>query len=80
MSDKTVLLIMGSTRAGRICPPVAGVHHYEGIDLAERLLPMDDEPAGTVHAGAHPRLRAIPGAHLPQVEGAARCRLMRRSA
>jgi NAD(P)H-dependent FMN reductase len=51
---KTVLLIMGSTRAGRICPRiaewVAGIGRsctpfiYEIIDLANWPLPMDDEP------------------------------------
>ncbi len=51
---KTVLLIMGSTRAGRICPTitawVAQVGRactdfaYEIIDLADWRLPMDDEP------------------------------------
>src|SRR3546814_6593640 len=52
---KTVLLIMGSTRAGRICPTitewVAGIGRvctdfaYEIVDLADWLLPMNDEPA-----------------------------------
>jgi NAD(P)H-dependent FMN reductase len=54
-SRKTVLLIMGSTRAGRICPAitawVAEVGRactdfaYEVVDLANWPLPMDDEPA-----------------------------------
>lgn len=54
-SRKTVLLIMGSTRAGRICPTitawVAGVGRactgfaFEVVDLADWHLPMDDEPA-----------------------------------
>jgi NAD(P)H-dependent FMN reductase len=49
-----VLLIMGSTRAGRICPVltewVADIGRlitsadYEVIDLANWKLPMDDEP------------------------------------
>lgn len=52
---KTVLLIMGSTRAGRICPRItewiAGIGRactgfvYEIVDLADWPLPMDDEPA-----------------------------------
>ena len=52
---KTVLLIMGSTRAARNCPRVtAWVERiaqastdmrYEVIDLADWPLPMDDEPA-----------------------------------
>lgn len=51
---KTVQLIMGSTRAGRICPLVTewiatiGRDHtdfaYEIVDLADWPLPMDDEP------------------------------------
>jgi NAD(P)H-dependent FMN reductase len=51
---KKVLLIMGSTRAGRICPTLSawvasiGLEatglHYEIIDLADWPLPMDDEP------------------------------------
>jgi len=50
----TVLLIMGSTRASRICPKiaewVAGIgrsrngHVYEVVDLADWPLPMNDEP------------------------------------
>ncbi|WP_197460338.1 NADPH-dependent FMN reductase [Gluconobacter albidus] len=51
---KRVLVIMGSVRAGRHCPAIAqwvsGVGQertdieIEIIDLAEWLLPMDDEP------------------------------------
>lgn len=51
---KTVLLVMGSTRAGRLCPGITawvrdiGVAstelHYEIVDLASWRLPMDDEP------------------------------------
>jgi NAD(P)H-dependent FMN reductase len=51
---KTVLLIMGSTRASRVCPQVAdwvaGIGRsctefvYEIVDLANWPLPMDDEP------------------------------------
>jgi NAD(P)H-dependent FMN reductase len=65
---KTVLLIMGSTRAGRICPGiaewVAGIGRgctpfvYEIIDLASWSLPMDDEPkipATGVYTQAHTR-------------------------
>jgi NAD(P)H-dependent FMN reductase len=51
---RKVLLIMGSTRAGRICPRIAewvarigrdatGLD-YEIVDLAQWPLPMDDEP------------------------------------
>lgn len=50
----SVLLIMGSTRAGRNCPSitewVAGIGRactnlaYEVVDLADWPLPMDDEP------------------------------------
>ena len=53
--SKTVLLVMGSTRAGRNCPRitqwVAQIGRdctglaYEVVDLAEWPLPMDDEPA-----------------------------------
>lgn len=52
--QKTVLLIMGSTRAGRICPKItewiAQIGRtqtdfiYEAIDLADWPLRMDDEP------------------------------------
>ncbi|GLX68728.1 NADPH-dependent FMN reductase [Paenibacillus glycanilyticus] len=51
---KTVLLIMGSIRAGRNCPNITSWvgsigeantdYHYEMIDLAKWPLPMDDEP------------------------------------
>lgn len=54
MERKTVLLIMGSTRAGRKCPQVAAWVEslgqaysdfaYEVVDLANWSLPMDDEP------------------------------------
>ena len=54
MARKTLLLIMGSTRAGRQCPQVAtwvasiGQAHpdwaCEIVDLANWWLPMDDEP------------------------------------
>ncbi|MGC4028799.1 MAG: NADPH-dependent FMN reductase [Steroidobacteraceae bacterium] len=54
MQRKTVLLIMGSTRAGRKCPQVAAwvesIGHVcpdfacEIVDLASWPLPMDDEP------------------------------------
>lgn len=53
-ATKTVLLIMGSTRAGRNCPSitgwVAGIGRsctnlaYEIVDLADWPLPMNDEP------------------------------------
>jgi NAD(P)H-dependent FMN reductase len=53
--EKTVLLIMGSTRAGRICPKITewvaqiGREYtdfdYQTLDLADWLLPMDDEAA-----------------------------------
>lgn len=55
MERKTVLLVMGSTRAGRKCPQVAAWVEsigqacpdfaYEIVDLAQWSLPMDDEPA-----------------------------------
>lgn len=55
MSRKNVLVIMGSIRAGRICPTVAAWVASLGqsgagltcelIDLAQWPLPMDDEPA-----------------------------------
>ena len=54
MELKTILLIMGSTRAGRKCPQVAAWvksigqtcadFAYEIVDLANWSLPMDDEP------------------------------------
>jgi NAD(P)H-dependent FMN reductase len=53
--DTTVLVIMGSTRAGRVCPTIADwiarlgrectELRYEVIDLTEWRLPMDDEAA-----------------------------------
>jgi NAD(P)H-dependent FMN reductase len=68
-SKKTVLLIMGSARAGRLCPKItewiaqAGRVNtsftYESIDLADWPLPMDDEPEipakGISYAQAHTR-------------------------
>jgi NAD(P)H-dependent FMN reductase len=52
--EKTVLLIMGSTRAGRICPQITAWiaqlgarftdFSFEVIDLRDWPLPMDDEP------------------------------------
>lgn len=58
---KSVLLIMGSVRAGRVCPTIAewvarlgrertGLD-YEVVDLAQWPLPMDDEPG--IPAGGH---------------------------
>jgi NAD(P)H-dependent FMN reductase len=54
MNCKNVLLIMGSTRAGRICPVIsewiADIGRgctdfaYELVDLSRWSLPMDDEP------------------------------------
>ncbi|NQX58063.1 NADPH-dependent FMN reductase [Paenibacillus qinlingensis] len=51
---KTVLLVMGSVRAGRNCPKITAWvesvgraysnYEYEIIDLAKWQLPMDDEP------------------------------------
>ncbi|NII09529.1 NADPH-dependent FMN reductase [Oleiagrimonas sp. C23AA] len=64
-----VLLIMGSTRAARLCPAITqwvgelGQAHtgldYETIDLAQWPLPMDDEP-GVPAAGLYtqPHTRA----------------------
>ncbi len=53
--NTSVLVIMGSVRAGRVCPTVAEWiaqlgrartdFRYEVIDLADWALPMDDEPA-----------------------------------
>jgi NAD(P)H-dependent FMN reductase len=68
-SGKNVLLIMGSTRAGRVCPKITewiariGREHtgfnYEVIDLADWPLPMDDEPEipakGIPYTQAHTR-------------------------
>lgn len=55
MDGKTVLLIMGSVRSGRLCPRIATWIEqigrastdlsFEVIDLAKWKLPMDDEPA-----------------------------------
>jgi NAD(P)H-dependent FMN reductase len=66
--QKSVLLIMGSTRAGRVCPNLAAwiaqlgqaqtKFSYEIVDLADWRLPMDDEPAIPVtgrYAQAHTR-------------------------
>jgi len=54
MERKTILLIMGSTRAGRKCPQIAAWVEsigracsdfaYEIVDLANWSLPMNDEP------------------------------------
>ena len=66
---KTVLLVMGSTRAGRNCPKVtAWVEQvglactgfaYEVVDLADWPLPMDDEPAiPAIGPYAQPHTRA----------------------
>ncbi|MBB6241896.1 NADPH-dependent FMN reductase [Rhodanobacter sp. MP1X3] len=62
MNHKSVLLIMGSTRAGRICPIitewVARIGRsctdfsYELVDLSQWPLPMDDEP-GIPAAGGY---------------------------
>lgn len=51
---KTILLVMGSIRAGRNCPKITAWvesigrensnYEYEIIDLAKWPLPMDDEP------------------------------------
>jgi NAD(P)H-dependent FMN reductase len=68
-NGKNVLLIMGSTRAGRICPKITqwvaqiGQQctdlNYEVVDLANWSLPMDDEPVipakGAPYATAHTR-------------------------
>lgn len=65
----TVLLIMGSTRASRICPKitewVAAIGRscndfvYEVIDLADWPLPMDDEPGIPAMGGyVQPHTRA----------------------
>jgi NAD(P)H-dependent FMN reductase len=53
--NTSVFVIMGSTRAGRVCPTVAewiaqfgrarNDFRYEIIDLADWPLPVDDEPA-----------------------------------
>jgi NAD(P)H-dependent FMN reductase len=66
---KNVLLIMGSTRAARICPKIAawvaeigrrctGLD-YEVVDLADWPLPMNDEPVipakGVPYAQPHTR-------------------------
>jgi NAD(P)H-dependent FMN reductase len=55
MEQKNVLLIMGSVRAGRVCPKIADwvarigrdatKLSYEVVDLADWPLPMNDEPA-----------------------------------
>ena len=68
-SKKAVLLIMGSTRASRICPQITAWiarigqactgFNYEIIDLVDWPLPMDDEPAipakGEPYVQAHTR-------------------------
>ncbi len=53
--EKTVLLIMGSTRAGRVCRRITewvaqrgrdcSDFDYQIVDLADWHLPMDDESA-----------------------------------
>lgn len=67
--SKRVLVIMGSTRAGRKCPTIAqwvadigGTctdSAYEIVDLNAWHLPMDDEPGlpamGTPYAQPHTR-------------------------
>ncbi len=66
--NTTVLVIMGSTRAGRVCPTIAAwiaqlgrectAFRYQVIDLAGWPLPMDDEaaiPATGRYAQAHTR-------------------------
>jgi NAD(P)H-dependent FMN reductase len=63
-----VLVIMGSVRAGRACPTIAGwvvdiarassAMSYELVDLRDWALPMDDEPeipARGVYANGHTR-------------------------
>jgi NAD(P)H-dependent FMN reductase len=66
---KTVLLIMGSTRAGRICPRITDwvarigractEFEYQTIDLVNWLLPMDDETAlPAIGPYAQPHTRA----------------------
>jgi len=65
---KTVLVIMGSTRASRICPKITEwvvqigqactSLIYEVVDLANWPLPMDDEPeipATGIYTQAHTR-------------------------
>lgn len=65
----TVLLIMGSTRAGRVCPLVAAWVAAQAasqpqlaceiVDLADWPLPMDDEPAmPAIGPYAQPHTRA----------------------
>jgi len=69
-----ILLIMGSTRGGRVCPTVAAWvasigrettnADLEIIDLRDWLLPMDDEPAvpasgGYVHEHTHAWSRKV---------------------
>lgn len=68
--SRKVLLIMGSTRAGRICPGIAQwvarigrkstAFDYEIVDLAQWPLPMDDEPGIPAGGGAYaqPHTRA----------------------
>ncbi|MHC1479474.1 NADPH-dependent FMN reductase [Frateuria aurantia] len=68
VSQKKVLFIMGSTRAGRNCPRITAWVRAVGssqrelagetIDLADWILPMDDEPgipALGAYAQAHTR-------------------------
>jgi NAD(P)H-dependent FMN reductase len=67
--NNTVLLIMGSTRAGRICPKITEwvarigrdctALDYEIVDLAQWPLPMDDEPGiPALGSYAQPHTRA----------------------
>lgn len=69
MSDGNVLIIMGSTRAGRICPVmsewIADVGRsctgfaFELIDLSQWSLPMDDEPGiPAAHGYTQPHTKA----------------------
>lgn len=66
---KTVLLVMGSTRAGRNCPKITAwiaqigrdrtEFTYEVVDLEDWPLPMDDEPAiPAIGPYAQPHTRA----------------------
>src|ERR1700679_3039879 len=63
-----VLLIMGSTRASRICPRIAGWvagigrsvndHAYEVVDLMDWPLPMHDEPGIPAGMGGYAQAHA----------------------
>lgn len=62
-SEPSVMVIMGSTRAGRLCPKITdwviGVgrnctpFQYQLADLCEWSLPMDDEPAIPAAGGGY---------------------------